>query len=162
MENTTNTRNNNILLLPNEERRREDDSHLEKDLLLIAKWAKEVLFRSCKFIYRRGGGKGTAGSMDESTDESRTYKLFERDCVPTLRGGPLTAVSTTTTEQKRYYISNLWRLAQASHTISKALSVRRTCVYTVMQNRFNGKNWSTRWSDDAFRLSSPHLLVLSS
>jgi hypothetical protein len=108
------------------------DDKWDDDLRVIAKWARQHLFKTCKFVDGKGIG---AGSLESA--HSRTYKLYERDCVSQLRG----MKSTNTKEQNRQYAHTLWGVAKSKNTIPNALSVKRSCVYTVMLNRFNGKRW---------------------
>lgn len=104
--------------------------HLNDDLHQIAKWAREDLFKTCKFLYR---GKEEL----ESTGE--IYKIFEKDCMNLLPGVKAAEAMGGVPSHKLMYVKILWDIANVRHIISQSLSLRRSCVYTVMQNRFNGK-----------------------
>lgn len=103
--------------------------HLEDDLRQIAKWAKDVLFKTCKFLYR---GK------EELESTGIVFQKFEEDCMNSLQG--VKAAEIIGTPYKHVYVKVIWDLARERRILSQALSLRRSCVYTVMQNRFNGKS----------------------
>ncbi len=66
------------------------------------------------------------------------YELFENDCMDSLPG-VIAAEVTNGVHYKEVYVKIIWDTAKERHILSNALSLRRSCVYTVMQNRFNGK-----------------------
>jgi hypothetical protein len=102
--------------------------HSEADLLLVAKWARDELFKSCKFLYR---GKA------ELEQTGMVYELFEKECMDSLPG--VIAAQAIGEPYKHVYVKMIWDVAKDRHIVSHALCLRRSCVYTVMQNRFNGK-----------------------
>jgi hypothetical protein len=98
--------------------------HLQGDLKEISKWAKEDLFAICKFQYQKGdlGPKG------------KIYKLFVGQCMDRLSGVKATSDEMT----KQFYAKIVWETACKENLIASALNLRRSGVYTVMQNRFKG------------------------
>ena len=103
--------------------------YMEEDLQKVAKWSREELFKTCKFLYR---GK------EDLLWNGMICKLFERDCMNLLRGVKLARVIGIETDE-RSYARMLWDVATHKNLIAQMLSLRRSCVYTVIQNRFNGK-----------------------
>lgn len=130
--------------------------HLEGDLCLVANWAREELFKSCKFLYR--------GKKDLEPPSGTVYELFERDCMDSLPGVIAAGEVTNGVHYKKVYVKIIWDTAKERHIVSQALSLRRSCVYTVMQNRFNGKSGAHKQNDPLqiltfwFRLHSPDLV----
>ena len=106
--------------------------YLEEDLRKIARWTREELFKTCKFLYR---------GDDDLVLNGTHFKLFERDCVPYLQGVRSAGV-VGGMPNRHEYARMAWTLARDKHIINQMLSLRRSCVYTVMCNRFNGKLFS--------------------
>jgi hypothetical protein len=98
-------------------------SHLvEKDLRAVTKWAKNDLFRFVKFLPKGG----------------RLYQYFQR----TYRENPKMLPGITElhyeTINEEMYVDQVWSEAVSQQIVSNALALRRSAIYTVMQNRFQG------------------------
>jgi hypothetical protein len=101
--------------------------YLEEDVKILAKWAREELFNNIKFLYR---GK------EDLEPRGMVFELFVKQCSQKLRG--LGAAQENGEESTETYLRLVWAMAAKKQTLGAALSLRRRCVYTVMQNRFNG------------------------
>ena len=56
-----------------------------------------------------------------------------------IEGGKKLARVIGIETDERSYARMVWDVATHNNLIAQMLSLRRSCVYTVMQNRFNGK-----------------------
>jgi hypothetical protein len=99
---------------------------IQEDLRLMAKWVREDLFKNVKFLYR---GKATL--------DGTVFKRFREKLLDSLPGMKI-ASATHNDLAKKLYLEGLWAAATQRNTVSNALALRRSGVYTVMQNRFNG------------------------
>jgi hypothetical protein len=100
--------------------------HLTDDLNQISKWARDVLFKTCKFLYR--------GKSDLDPD-CFVFAEFESTCLDNLKGPRCFGENVT----KQAYVQLLWNKATDSSLVQAALTTKRSAVYTLMQNRFMGK-----------------------
>lgn len=98
--------------------------HLQGDLKVISKWAKEDLFVLCKFQYQES----------DLGPQGKIYKLFVGQCMNRLSGVKAASDGMT----KQFYAKIAWESACKENVIASALNLRRSGVYTVMQNRFIG------------------------
>ena len=98
--------------------------HLKGDLKVISKWAKEDLYVLCKFQYQE----------KDLGPEGKVYKLFVGQCMDRLSGVKAASDGMT----KLFYAKIVWEAACKENLIASALNLRRSGVYTVMQNRFKG------------------------
>jgi hypothetical protein len=115
--------------------------HFPVDGLTLLKWVKEELFKYCKFI------------QSPKTDlciNSRIHKYY-RD---TFRNSAnLQGVRAATEEEvgiaQEDYLDRLWEYVTTKEGIvNKGLALRRTGIYTVMQNRCMGKSNRKKDSDN--------------
>ena len=107
-----------------------EDAKIENERT-IREWAKRTLFLKLKFLYH---------SEEDLKVGNSIYKQFVRDCGHKLQGLDEGAPQ----EQKQLFLALLWNDANSmkKNLVSKSLALRRSGVYTVMQNRFNGKHWT--------------------
>lgn len=106
--------------------------HVIRDLKLISRWVKSELFKGCKFLYK---------GERELERNGKIHNLFENNCFPTLEGIKIILQGgeephLTTIE---LYKERIWAIATKERIVSNGLALRRSGVYTVMQNRFLGK-----------------------
>lgn len=106
--------NNNIVV----------DPKLERDLKLLSKWVKEELFKVRKFLWK--------GKEDLGLDQP-IFKRFVEQCGGKLEGKPLSE------DAARLYIEKVWNVALKDNVVANGLALRRSGVYTVIKNRFDGK-----------------------
>lgn len=102
---------------------------LKEDLVVLAQWVKTDLFEKVKFLYN---------PEKELQVNGRLYKLFVNNCKGRLAGlkGTL-AVG----EYRRIYVELLWQEAnkKKQNLVTNGLTIRRSSIYSSMQNRFVGK-----------------------
>jgi hypothetical protein len=113
----------------------QNDAYLSEDMMRIKQWAREVLFKKVKFLYR---GKAELVSTGPEEGKGRVYKEFEKQCMNNLPG--VIASQAKGAEYKEIYVKYLWDCATKENVISNALCIRKGCIYTVMQSRFEGKS----------------------
>lgn len=99
---------------------------LTEDVRRISKWVKKDLYRGCKFVYRGKEDLEVAGHI---------YRWYTVECGPTLRGYR----QAVGENDKKLYLCKAWRVAAKHNTVNNGLALRRSGVYTVMQNRFMGR-----------------------
>lgn len=105
--------------------------HVDRDLKMISRWVKSELFKGCKFLYK---------GERELDPKGKIHTLFERMCVPTLEGMKvILANADDPPYTMELYKERIWALATKQRIVSNGLALRRSGVYTVMQNRFLGK-----------------------
>jgi hypothetical protein len=103
----------------------EDPPQLDDDLGMIKAWARDELFQFCKFLY----------SEKDVAPNGKVYKIFESQCLQKLTG----VKAAKGDEQKiKHYTRTVWDMATNKNIVSNVLNVRRSGVYSVMRNRFNG------------------------
>ena len=106
----------------------------DEDLELVAQWTKEELFDKVRFLYNQEHDLRADGPLQ---------KLFIRNCKRRLVG--IRQATGGTKEDRlcyeRLYINMLWAEANKKkrNLIAVGLTVRRSSVYSAMQNRFVGK-----------------------
>ena len=103
---------------------------LKEELVVLAQWwVKTDLFEKVKFLYN---------AEKELQVNGRLYKLFVNNCKGRLAGlkGTL-AVG----EYRRIYVELLWQEAnkKKQNLVTNGLTIRRSSIYSSMQNRFVGK-----------------------
>lgn len=101
--------------------------HVEDDVRIMQRWVKMDLFKGVKFLYR--------GKEDLKID-GKIYKLFDKQCVPSLSG---IKAASNNPMAINLYTEKVWEEATKRNVINNALALRRSGVYTVMQNRFMGE-----------------------
>lgn len=84
------------------------------------------MFKVCKFLYE---GKA------DLTHDKPIFQFYKSQLGQRLAG----VKHLTNEESKKLYLANIWALANKKNLVSKGLAVRRSGVYTVMQNRFISK-----------------------
>ena len=99
---------------------------LTEDLGLLSKWVKEDLFRGCKFVYRGKADLELPGVF---------YSLFKAQCGPKLAGFR----QAVGEDARRSYLEKVWIVGVRQNSVSNGLALRRSGIYTVMQNRFMGE-----------------------
>jgi hypothetical protein len=97
-----------------------------KDLALVSRWAKYEAFNYCKFLYKGKAELALTGHL---------YKRFVDHCDKDLVGVSLADPEPT----RRMYRETIWLTANERNLVSKGLAIKRSGVYTVMNNRFMGK-----------------------
>ncbi len=100
-----------------------DEKTFEKDTAVLQSYVKEELYFGVKFIY------------DPRSDLDTSQAIFEhfyKTCKGRLEG----LKKYPGQEEKELYIRHLWNNATKERVQQDALSVKRSSVYTVMQNRF--------------------------
>jgi hypothetical protein len=108
--------------------------HLNQDLTEIRKWARNELYMKVKFLYR---GEDELDSTKTSEKNSKVYRLYVKECQEKLPG--VVTSKSIGPEYNLIYTQLLWQRATNESIIGKALSSGRSCSYTSMQNRFDGK-----------------------
>jgi hypothetical protein len=103
----------------------EDPPQLNDDLLTIKTWARDELFQFCKFLY----------SEKDLAPTGKIYKVFEMQCLQKLTG---VKEANGDEERIKYYTRTVWDMASKKNTVNNVFNVRRSGIYTVMLNRFNG------------------------
>jgi hypothetical protein len=101
----------------------------KKDEETIITYVKNDMYPIVKFIY------------DEKIDlvvDGDIYKHYKQKCKGVLGGRIVTEVNLDK------YMESAWTAAVISHVQQTALVQKRSAVYTVMQNRFEGKCKETR------------------
>lgn len=101
---------------------------VEGDIRMMQRWVKVDLFKGVKFLYR---GK------DDLKIDGNIYKLFCAQCAPSFLG---IKAASDNPMAAHLYTEKVWELATKRNLISNTLALRRSGVYTVMQNRFMGKH----------------------
>lgn len=143
-QNTTTPLTSSRIIACNLENNSNRQEHVDRDLKMISRWVKSELFKGCTFLYK--GEK-------ELDPKGKIHTLFERTCVPTLEG---TKVIFANADDPPFtmelYKERIWALATKQRIMSNGLALRRSGVYTVMQNRFLGKSfyslpcmWGSYW-----------------
>jgi hypothetical protein len=101
----------------------------KEDLVVLSQWVKGDLFEKVKFLYNPEKDLQVDGVL---------YNEFVKDCKGRLVGlnCPL-----ATREYRRMYVELLWKEANGKkrNVVANGLTVRRSSVYSAMQNRFVGK-----------------------
>ncbi len=116
--------------------------HLNQDLTEIRKWARNELYMKVKFLYRgedeldseKTSDKNSKGTSEQN---GKVYRLYVKECQEKLPG--VVASKSIGPEYNLIYTQLLWQRATNESIIGKALSSGRSCSYTSMQNRFDGK-----------------------
>jgi len=106
--------------------------HLLQDLAGIKKWARNVLYNKVKFLYR-----GEQELDSNPATIGLVYQLYVEECQEKLTG--VIASESVGPEYNLIYKRLLWQRATTGSIIARALSSGRSCSYTSMQNRFDGK-----------------------
>jgi hypothetical protein len=100
----------------------------KEDEETIIKYVKNDMFPIVKFIY------------DEKIDlivDGDIYKDFKEKCKGSLGGRLINEQNLNT------YMESAWTTAMAAHVQQTAIVQKRSAVYTVMQNKFSGKQCKT-------------------
>lgn len=100
-----------------------DKELLKKDILILSTYVKEEMYHGVKFLYDPRN--------DLSVGEA-IFQHFYRTCKNTLEG----VKEYINQNEKELYIRYLWTQATDQRIQQDSLSVKRSSVYTVMQNRF--------------------------
>jgi hypothetical protein len=117
----------NVLIPPPVDTNVSFSPHYFEDLRLLAKWVREDLFDQVKFLPQ--------GKKDLEL-QSAIHRKFVKKCKDTLPGVKANGRNILA---RAHYADRLWEAAIGKkNIISNALALRRSGVYTVMQNRFEG------------------------
>jgi len=100
-----------------------DEELLEKDTLILSAYVKEELYYGVKFIYDP--------KKDLAVGE-QIFNHFYKVCRNRLEG----VKNFPTQREKELYLRYVWKNAMDNRVQQDSLSVKRSSVYTVMQNRF--------------------------
>lgn len=105
--------------------------HKEEDLITLSTYIKEDLYPKVKFIY---------GDKTDLKVGGLIYNDYRDKCkVKMKRGRHLTSQPP---ELLDTYMESIWNQGVTLKTQRRALSAKRSVVYTVMQNKFSGKQIS--------------------
>jgi len=100
-----------------------DEDALKKDLLILSTYVKEDLYYGVKFFY---------DPKKDLVRRGRVFNHFYKICRKRLEG----VKDYDNDREKEWYISHLWQTATEDRIQQDSLSLKRSSVYTVMQNRF--------------------------
>jgi len=100
-----------------------DDEMLKRDTLILSMYVKEEMYYGVKFLYDPKEDLAIGGVI---------YNHFCKHCSNKLEG----VKSYQTQREKEIYIKFLWKNATEERVQQDSLAVKRSSVYTVMQNRF--------------------------
>lgn len=103
----------------------------EHDLVIVNQWVRQELFKKVKFLYTPDTDLIIGGKI---------FKSFEKYCSTKLIGLQVNnGMSQTYVD---LYLQSIWSEATQAkkNLIMDGLNARRSCVYSAMQNRFNGKH----------------------
>lgn len=103
----------------------EDPPELKDDLKKIKLWVRDDLFNICKFLY----------SEKDIAPNGKVYQIFEKQCLQNLIG---VKARNGDQDKLKFYVSKIWERATTQNIVNNVLNIRRSGVYTVMVNRFNG------------------------
>jgi hypothetical protein len=105
-----------------------------EDLKLVSQWSRDDLFEKVRFLYNPDHDLRADGPL---------HRLFIRNCKRRLLG---LKASAGASDQERLlyeklYLNMLWAEANKKrrNLVAVGLTVRRSSVYSAMQNRFVGK-----------------------
>lgn len=106
------------------------DTSRSDDLAVMSKWVRYDLFRQVKFVYKPQKDLDVNGML---------FKLFEYKCAKSLAG--LKYYTGNDPEYRSLYLKSLWNEAtqKKNNLIMDSLNARRSCIYSAILNRFNGK-----------------------
>jgi hypothetical protein len=125
-----------------------------EDLKLVSQWTRDDLFDKVRFLYNPDHDLRVDGPL---------HKLFVRNCKHRLLGLKATDGASDRERQlyEKLYVKMLWADANKKrrNLVAIGLTVRRSSVYSAMQNRFVGK-----WSINTFCIMErlcPHISLCS-
>lgn len=95
----------------------------KEDFAIISKYIKHDLFRKIKFVYH---------SKDDWKIGGEIYNNYVIRCGDSMGSHSLTP------DMRVAYLQSIWRDACDIQIQNKALSQKRSAVYTVMQTKFQG------------------------
>ena len=93
------------------------------EFTIISKYIKHDLFRKIKFVYH---------NTDDQKIGEDIYKDYVEVCGDTMGNRSITA------EMRVAYLQRAWKDACKNQIQNKALSQKRSDVYTIMQTKFQG------------------------
>lgn len=102
----------------------------EDDLGIVNNWVRYELFKKVKFVYEPEIDCVYNGAL---------YRQFKKHCSTKLIG--LKMDPDMRQSQKNLYLQSIWYDAtqKKNNLIMDGLNARRSCIYSIMQNRFTGK-----------------------
>jgi len=100
-----------------------EDEVVKKDLSILSVYVKEELYYGVKFLYDPKNDLAVDGVI---------FNHFYKHCSKRLEG----VKSRRTQSEKDLYVRYLWKEATDTRVQQDSLAVKRSSVYTVMQNRF--------------------------
>jgi len=100
-----------------------DKKIFDKDTAILQAYVKDELYYGVKFLYDPRSDLDTSQPI---------FQHFYKTCKDRLEG----LKKYPGKEERDLYIRNLWNTATSERVQQDALSVKRSSVYTVMQNRF--------------------------
>ena len=106
----------------------DNSTDMKHDLKTLKDYVRDDLYYAVKFIY------DPAKSLEV---DSKIYRNYFVNCKPRMGYGD--AETTTRNNAARVHLQNVWNAGLVKKIQVKALSQKRSAVYTVMQNKFHGK-----------------------
>jgi len=100
-----------------------DENVLKKDTLILSTYVKEEMYYGVKFLYDTRHDLAIGGDI---------FSHFYRSCKNRFEGVKKYAQK----HEKELYIRYLWKHCIDERIQQDTLSLKRSSVYTVMQNRF--------------------------
>jgi len=100
-----------------------DEETVDKDLLIVSAYIKEDMYYGVKFLYDPSKDLAVGGMI---------FNHFYKTCRKKLEG----VRDYQTIREKEFYLRYVWKTALERSVQQRDLSVKRSSVYTVMQNRF--------------------------
>lgn len=101
------------------------------NLAIISQWVKKDLFKKVKFVWHPEEDL-------KIREDGKLYQWFIKTCSARLLG--MKPYASTPQSYRDMYLENLWTVAtkKRKNLIIDGLNSRRSCIYSAMQNRFNG------------------------
>jgi len=100
-----------------------DENVLKKDSLILSTYVKEEMYYGVKFLYDARHDLAIGGEI---------FDHFYRNCKNRFEG----VKKYHHHHEKELYIRYLWKHAMDERVQQDTLCLKRSAVYTVMQNRF--------------------------
>ena len=107
----------------------EQQQHKKNDIVTLATYVKKDLYPKVKFFYDEKVELKVGGQI---------YNDYWEKCKNQMQGGARLGSDLLLDT----YMESIWNQGLTEKTQRKALSARRSAVYTVMQNKFTGTSYS--------------------
>ena len=110
------------------------------DIEVVVKYVKNDLYEKVKFIYDPKVDLAVNGLI---------YTHYKSKCSGVLGN------RTVGPEAKETYLQNVWTTAMTRNVQKNALAMKRSAVYTVMQNKFSGTcEWVCQITQHSFHFGT--------